>query len=71
MTSKWPWSEPTNKLAGVWMLGWWTLYVAFYIMMTMIVPDDEEFAKRRKRNCCEYLKRGVRGSLGVLRRRVF
>jgi hypothetical protein len=24
-------------------------------MMTMIVPDDEEFANRRKRNRCEYL----------------
>jgi hypothetical protein len=31
----------------------WTFYVAFYITMTMIVPDDEEFANRRKRNRCE------------------
>jgi hypothetical protein len=34
-------------------------------MMTMIVPDeeDEEFANSWRRNDCEYLKRGVRGSL--------
>jgi hypothetical protein len=35
-----------------------------------IAPDDEESANRWKRNRCEYLKRGVRGSLGVFRRRV-
>jgi hypothetical protein len=58
---------PTNKLAGGWRLGRWALYVAFYIMMTMIVPDeeDEEFANRRERNRCEYLTTGVCVSLGV------
>jgi hypothetical protein len=45
----------------------WTFDVAYYILrlMPMIVPDDEEFANRKKRNRCEYLKRGVRGSLGA------
>jgi hypothetical protein len=64
--SRWRRPEPTNELAGGWRLGlWWALYVAFYIMMTMIVPDeeDEEFANSWRRNDCEYLKRGVRGSL--------
>jgi hypothetical protein len=41
------------------------LHFELYIMMTMIVRDDEEFANCCKRNWCEHehLKRGVRGSL--------
>jgi hypothetical protein len=39
--------------------------------MTMIEPDDEEFANRWKRNRCEYLKKGVCVSLELFRRRVW
>jgi hypothetical protein len=55
---KWPWWVPTNKVAAA--------YVAFYIyyLMTMIVPDDEEFANRWKRVAVNtYPTRGNYGSL--------
>jgi hypothetical protein len=32
--------EPLLHFIPVDLLDRWTLYVAFYIMMTMIVPDD-------------------------------
>jgi hypothetical protein len=48
--------EPLLHFIPVDLLGRWTLYVAFYIMMAMIVPDDEEFANRWKRSRCEYLR---------------
>jgi hypothetical protein len=43
------------------------LHITYYILslMTIIVPDDEEFANRWKRNRCEYRKKGVCVSLGA------